>query len=95
MKMKLMMAAAFAAAVLPGGGVAHADPAKPSPDPHAPKCWITTPNGDLEYAPCGWCIPTLTAGSRFRPHPSRWRHRAARTSDNDRSASSPGQAPVR
>ena len=69
MKMKLMMAAAFAAAVLPGGGVAHADPAKPSPDPHAPKCWIITPDGDLEYAPCGWVYTNSHGWQQIPPPP--------------------------
>lgn len=56
MKTKLMIAAAFAGAVLSGSGLADADPAdEPQPDPNGPKCWVM--GGDIPHyqlAPCGW-----------------------------------------
>ncbi|MGO9155255.1 hypothetical protein [Mycobacterium sp.] len=68
MKMKLVIAAAFAASVLAGSGVAHADPA-PSPDPNAPKCWITGPDQDLQYVPCGWTYSHSQGWQQVPPPP--------------------------
>jgi hypothetical protein len=70
MKMKLVIAAVFAASVLPGSGVAQADPAKPSPDPNAPKCWTTGPDGDLQWVACGWTYSHSGGWQQVSPSPT-------------------------
>jgi hypothetical protein len=57
MKMKPMIVAGIAAALLSGSsGVAAADPAAPQPDPKGPKCWGWSDTGYTHWAltPCGW-----------------------------------------
>lgn len=55
MAKKIMFVAACAAAMLLGGGIAHADPdPKPAPDPNGPKCWVTNNEGHQQLTPCGW-----------------------------------------
>ena len=60
MTKKLMMAAACAAAVLMGSGVAQAEPEKPAPDPNGPKCWVTNNEGHQQLTPCGWAYSDKT-----------------------------------
>jgi hypothetical protein len=71
MKIKLMVAMAFAAAVLFGGGVAYADPA-PAPDPNGPKCWEPTESGWMHtsYLPCGWTYSDANGWQQLPPEPS-------------------------
>jgi hypothetical protein len=72
MKMKPMIVAGIAAAVLSGGsGVALADPAPPAPDPNGPKCWEPTPDGWMhtEYVPCGWTYSSADGWQQLPPPP--------------------------
>ncbi|UQX10482.1 hypothetical protein [Candidatus Mycobacterium methanotrophicum] len=73
MKTKLVVVAAFAAAVLVNGGIAVADPAPPapSPDPNAPKCWTQTDDGWMHTAllPCGWTYSSSQGWQQLPPPP--------------------------
>jgi hypothetical protein len=73
MKMKPMILAGIAAALLSGAsGVAAADPdtGPPQPGPDTPMCWEPTPDGWMhtEYVPCGWTY-TASDGWHQKPPP--------------------------
>ena len=73
MKMKPMIIAGIAAALLSGAsGVAAADPGAgpPQPGPDTPMCWEATPDGWMhtEYVPCGWTY-TASDGWHQKPPP--------------------------
>ena len=72
MKKKLVIAAALAAAVLSGTGVALADPAPPAPDPNGPKCWAENDTGYMHwaYTPCGWTYSDSGGWQQVPPPPA-------------------------
>lgn len=73
MKMKPMIVAGIAAALLSGGtAVAAADPEQgpPTPGPDTPMCWEPTPDGwsHTEYVPCGWHYDSADGWQQIPPH---------------------------
>jgi hypothetical protein len=72
MKMKPMIVASIAAALLTGGtAVAAADPGPPQPGPDTPMCWEPTPDGwaHTEYVPCGWTYSAADGWQQLPPAP--------------------------
>jgi hypothetical protein len=74
MKMKPMIVAGIAAALLSSGSaVAAADPAPdpPGPDPNSPKCWQSTEDGWMhtELVPCGWTYSSAGGWQQLPPPP--------------------------
>jgi hypothetical protein len=72
MKMKPMIVAGIAAALLSGGAaVAAADPGPPEPGPDTPMCWEPTPDGWMhtQYVPCGWTYSAADGWQQLPPPP--------------------------
>jgi hypothetical protein len=73
MKMKPMILAGIAAALLSGGsGVAAADPGPTQPDPNGPKCWGWSDTGYTHwaYTPCGWTYSDAGGWQQEAPPPA-------------------------
>jgi hypothetical protein len=73
MKMKPMIVAGIAAALLSGGsGVALADPGPSQPDPNGPKCWGWSDTGYTHWAltPCGWTYSDEDGWQQGPPPPA-------------------------
>jgi hypothetical protein len=73
MKMKPMIVAGIAAALLSGGsGVALADPGPSQPDPNGPKCWGWSDTGYTHwaYTPCGWTYSDEGGWQQEAPPPA-------------------------